>query len=251
LVALTVAVLLGGSAASRPAAAGLDCRDISPTPTATGTPQPTPPWVPVDSKYVCNDAGVVANDLHVLLRHAANNTQPLALNPPGCGEPTFRFFGDEAPAYKIVNVVWSEPCVDPGERALVGFVADCTTPEPGCSMPEIECFYWTLEGTLAPRETFAVNPWECGTPLPTAPPVTPSPTPSPTPTPSPSPTATPTLSATQSSSVSATASPSLTPAALPQTGDAPGEGMAVGWLLISLGAALLTCASFWIARRVS
>jgi hypothetical protein len=139
------------------------CRGISPTPTSTATPTPTPTWNPHYSMSICNDTAGAATDLHVILQRAANNA-PVTSNPPGCPAPSYNYSGGTPPDYTAVDITWSSPCVDQGEAVGLDFIANCVTPQPGCSVPAITCFYWTLNNTPVPSVSPAVNPSTCSTP---------------------------------------------------------------------------------------
>ena len=122
-------------------------------------------------EWVCNDTGAAANDLHIVLQYPAVNPGPITINAPGCPEPTYTYFGASSPEYLNVAAVWSSPCVDPGERVHVSLVAGCTTPTPGCTIPRIACFYWTLDNVLVPSASPAVNPFMCSAAVPTPSPI--------------------------------------------------------------------------------
>ncbi len=180
-----------------------DCTTYSPTPTVTATPTPTPPWEPYARVPICNDTGQAVSDLHVRLVHPAANEDPIGANAPGCPEPAY-FYGGSASSYSSISIDWGTPCVHPGEMVTLYFFAGCTTPEPGCSPPNVDCFYWTLDGGPVPAASPAPNPRTCEGPSPIVtatpqpagpcpargtPPVTYPPTPTPaTPTPTPGPT---------------------------------------------------------------
>ena len=156
-----------------------DCRTFSATPTVSPSPWPTPPFTPFNVYLMCNNTGSAASDLHIVLHREAVNAEPLSYgaNPPGCPEPSYTYSGAAAPEYTRVDIDWGVPCVDPGEWVDGSFVANCTTPAPGCGPPSMVCRDWTLDDVPLPTATAAAfGGRSC--------PVT-SPTIAPTPTPSP------------------------------------------------------------------
>jgi hypothetical protein len=181
--ALATLLSLVDTGGERPVSAGAsptptmdaaDCTSFTATPTVSPSPTPTAPWTPFSFRLICNDTGQAASDLHVLIGRPAVNLDAISDNAPGCPEPDYTYGSPYPPAYMSVDIDWGEPCVDAGEFVYVGFVADCMTPTPGCSVPHVACFYWTLAGQPLPSESPAVNPQLCASP-----PVTPSPTPTP------------------------------------------------------------------------
>ncbi len=236
IVAALVAVSVGSSLSQ--IEAGVDCRLISPTPTATGTPHPTPPWMPFFSAAFCNDTGVSVSDLHIRLVYPAANDEPISVL--GCPEPSYSYTGPDTGHYTAIHINWGEPCVLSGDSVYAYFATDCFTPAPGCWEPRIDCFYWTITGTLVPYVSPAVNWNRCSSPFPISPRPTPSPSPTPTPSPSPAST-TPVL--TPSSFVSTI----ITPASLPQSGGTP-AAHELPWLWAIAGLAV-TAASFVLAKR--
>lgn len=184
-VALIALSYAGSSGEKTSAGSFVDCRTVSATPTATGTPWPTPPFRPYESRTICNDTAQVADDLHIELARPAGNENFLSANPPGCGTPLVQLT-DSATDYTQIDMQWPEPCVDPGEAIGLRFEATCETPEQFCIEPKVSCFYWTLDGVPVPSETPAIqhpnNPPTCDL----SETATPTPTPSPSPTPGPS-----------------------------------------------------------------
>jgi hypothetical protein len=159
-----------------------DCVTWTATPTVSPSPDPTPPWMPRSDRLICNDTGQAASDLHVLFAAASPGTVALA-DAPGCPDALVAYESGVPPGYAAINFDWGTSCVDPGEWVNVGFVLECTTPEPGCVKPTLVCAYWTLAG----------QPVTPSSPAPAGAAVCPSPSPINTLTPTPSPTPSPTL----------------------------------------------------------
>jgi len=143
-----------------------DCRTFTPTPTVSPSPTPTPAWTPTYSVNICNDTGSAASDLHIVLTQEAGNVEPITQNVPGCSAPSHTY-NPSPSGYTSVDVTWDLPCVDPGKYVSVYFVATCSTPQPGCSVPHVACFYWTLSGQPLASASPAVNPARCNIPTPT------------------------------------------------------------------------------------
>jgi hypothetical protein len=202
LVTTIIAEHAGDASADFPASSS-DCRAFTGTPTVTSAPQPTPPWIPFYSILICNDTATAASDLHLFLDHPAANYDPAA-SVSGCPYPAYTHSGADPPYYTVIDINYGTPCIDPGDQVYVFLDAHCVTPQPGCGVPRVNCFYWTLSGQPAPSVSPAVlNPNRCQNPqpVPTPEPQTPTPrngtdTPPPSPYYTPTPTPNPVLIAT-------------------------------------------------------
>jgi hypothetical protein len=169
VLALALVVVMGHGGASPVDAA--DCRSFTATPTASPTPTPTAPWVPSFSQLICNDTTADANDLHFIVTREVDNADPVSAVIAGCPSPSYTYWGASPPDYVNVAVVWATPCVAPGEYVFVDMVANCVTPQPGCNVPKISCYHWTLDGAALPSASPAVNPPLCAAAIVTPTPV--------------------------------------------------------------------------------
>jgi hypothetical protein len=165
------------SASEQTPATTVDCRLVTGTPTTTATPSPTPPFTPYISTTFCNDTANVASDLHVVLSRPTSDDLPATVNPDGCPDPSYSMTGVDGEGNYTVDVHWDTACVDPGESVHLTMLAPCSTPEPGCDLPWVDCFNWQVTGLNVPSVSPAANPGTCEPSL-----VTPTPTPTPLPT---------------------------------------------------------------------
>ncbi len=120
------------------------CGDGDDAPDTPGHAETTPTaevdgiGFPFATETFVNDSKQAASVLHIQGETLALPSPPPSLvrNAAGCDQPTILH-----PVPDAVDVVWPDPCVEPGESVTIEFSADC----PLCEPPTISSFEWASD----------------------------------------------------------------------------------------------------------